>query len=89
MLKFRSISHKDSFILVAKVIAKEDLLNGDNSAFLGCEMSSEKDQAIAPSQEVLQRGRMCLDAADFSPDDGSVCAEAPQVPLEFFHCIEP
>lgn len=57
--------------------------------FLGCEMSSEKDQAPAPSQEVLRHVEMCLDATVFSPADGSVRAEVPWVSLEFFHCTEP
>ena len=57
--------------------------------FWGCEMSSEKDQAIAPSQEVLQHVEMCLDATVFSPDDGSGRAEEPWVPLKLFHCTEP
>lgn len=38
---------------------------GTTQLFWGCEMSSEKDQFIAPSQEVLQDLKMCLDAAAF------------------------
>lgn len=56
--------------------------------FLWCEMSSEKDQTIVPSQEVLQLVKMCWNATVFSLDDGSVCAEVPWVPLEFPHCTE-
>lgn len=62
ILKLRSISLKDSFILVAKVIA-QDLLNEDNSAFLRCEMNSEKEQATLPSSEDLQHIELCLDAS--------------------------
>lgn len=69
------------------LIAK-DLLNGDNSDSWGCEMSSEKDQVLASSQEVLQRVKTCLGAAVFSSDDGSVHAEVPWAPLEFFHYRE-
>ena len=47
--------------------------------FLGCEMRSEKDQAIAPSHEVLQQ-KMCLDTTVFSPDDGSVLQKRPGLP---------
>lgn len=34
-LEFSSSSHRDNLILVAQVIATEESLNGDNSAFLG------------------------------------------------------
>lgn len=57
--------------------------------FWGREMSSGKDQAIAPSREVLQHVQMCLYATVFSPGDWSLRAEVPWIPLEFFHCTEP